>query len=310
MKSSELAFVLCVIPIVLLLLFFRRLSRSGGGKSRDSTAEIRRIQTIRQPLRLMKEFRKWSDPEIRRAVVEQLPDPEIAKWLQIAEEKRQREIVSYIDDMERLKSIRSNCTGTAGSSVSGRIDDLVLERITGDPDPAWLASIVREYGSDYVRTKAARALADRKLLGETALWAASASDEKMVRTLLESLDELESAPSGPEAEDVAAAIAGNPAFPAQIRTAAVSHVWDTDTLDRLKEIPGLAAACHAQRCEAICRGEGHQWEMVPESVWEAPSYRLRAEGRRLWFVPEYRCRKCGLTRPGEKSKGEWILKSH
>ena len=86
------------------------------------------------------------------------------------------------------------------------------------------------------------------------------------------------------------------------------HVWELGTLERLQALSGLAAACHRQRFEAICREGGHEWELVEDSVSERDSPRLRAEGRKLWIVPDYRCRKCGLMRMGERNKGEWILK--
>ena len=303
-----------IAPIILILavgLVFVSLLRPTKGEKtrecRDPDAEIRRIRTMTNPDQIRKVLRKWSNPEIRQAAARQLPVQETAKLLTMLTDREQRDLLSHIKDFESLETIRSYCSGSASSEVSSRIRSLYYEKIADAPDPDWLVSLIRGDLDKNIRAEAAEALEDRKSVVETALWAASVSDEKLLHLMLGKLEQPAAGNAGtdshPDGSAVAAAIAENPAYPYKMRIAAVSHVWDLETLDRLSADRDLPYECARQRCEVICREEGHQWEMVPEDILDMPA---RQVGRDIWRVPDYRCRKCGLRRQGERSKGEWI----
>lgn len=313
MKEELAGPFICLISFGVIALFILMIRGRKARVSRHPDKVIRRIKTITKPMKLRKEFRKWSNPEIRQAAANQLTESEAAKLLAMLRQEEQKEFLSYIKDIERLEAIRAAYSGADSSQISKRICDLYVEKISACTDPNRLARVIRENDSTYIRTEALNKLKDRKTVEETAVWAASVSDEKMLQLLLEKLDNPESGLSGSDGQaggNTAARIAEDPTYEPAIRKAAVSHIWDVETLDRLKEDSALCAACVQQRYEAICHEEGHQWEVVPgtDDVWDAEPYRLKEVGRALYVIPDYRCRKCGLTRKGERNRGEWILK--
>ena len=175
-----------VIFLPLLLLWLTALSRKPR-ESRNPEKEIKRIGKITKPSKLRNEFRKWTNPEIRKAIADQLSASDMAELLTMLESDEKKKILSYVTDLEKMKSIRSTCTGRTKEFAEDRVTDLYCQTISECTDPEWLVSVIKGDEKPYVRSSAAQKLEDQDLLKKTALWALMRSDETVLPPLMDNL---------------------------------------------------------------------------------------------------------------------------
>ena len=188
--DTNVIFLITMLAIFLpLLILFLVQTADKPRESKNPEKEIRRIVKITKPASLRKEFRKWTNPEIRQAIADQLSAPAMAELLAMLLDEEKKEILSYITDLEKMKAIRSYCTGRSKEFAEDRITSLYYQTISECKDPEWLVTVIKGNEEPNIRSFAAQSLEDQKLLGKTALWAIMRSDDTVLTSLMDNLED-------------------------------------------------------------------------------------------------------------------------
>ena len=222
MENGTIALIL--IPLLLSPVVLMIWMHNAGKKksSKDPGKVIRRVQSTHDPETLRNIYRKWENPEIRRAVALHPDGVAVAGMLDYMNLSEQNEVLACYTDPEPLRVVARNCSRQIRQNVEGRALELYTARFLDDPDPDWLVSVIRGDAEPQVRKGAAEALKDPERVAKCAAWAAGEPcGEEIFRTLLKNLKD-------PDPDWLVSVIQGNGSLP--IREAAAEALKDPERL--------------------------------------------------------------------------------
>ena len=184
------------------ILGVRNMTAGQTRVSRHPDRVARIIQGTQDPKQLRALFRKWKNPEIRRAAACRLPPEGTAEMLRGLSGEEKEEVLSFHTEMDEVRAIRSACASGERQAADGRLLRLYREKMEACPDPDWLASVIREGETGEIRKAAAEKLTDQERLGDCLLRAAAEWDEELFSFLLPRVENLRALLSRPEAAEI------------------------------------------------------------------------------------------------------------